>query len=296
LTVLLGIFLFFIRNKPQIQASNFLFCEILIFGAILAYISLYFWTVFNNTPFCNLEIWFFLCGFDISMGAFLAKNFRLYYQLFVSTKLVKMKKMPYVQLFLPIAVLLLIDTIVVIVWQAAFPIHVNQKIVKGREFFPGDDYMVCDSATTISNRPQIQTAFLATLGSVKAIPLIIGVWLSLVVRKAPSDYNESKFLAYAMYNQSFCLIVLLAIWLTIEDQNYNLKYILRSFVILWGITITLIVIFAPKIYFTIFNKIWVTKKSHMTTANSSGNNSVHTKDVEDEELKNNNPKILIETS
>lgn len=48
--------------------------------------------------------------------------------------------------------------------------------------------------------------------------------------------------------------ILLAIWQAIPVESYELAYILRSFVFLWAITITLLSIFVQKIYFTIRGK------------------------------------------
>jgi len=143
---------------------------------------------------------------------------------------------------------------------------------------PAFDFILCGSS---AGSDKVQTAFIATLGSLKAVLLIISVFLSLAVRKQPSEFNESKTIAYAIYNQAFCMICLLAIWQAIPESNYELKYILRSFIILWGTTISLLVIFGRKIYYIIIGKnkaFHTARKSRSMGTSSRGEEKAHSSD------------------
>jgi len=242
--------LVFLRNSPQIKSSSFVFCELILTGGAMVYVSLYFWTIFTFTALCNIQVWLFIFGCDIFLGSLLAKNLRLFYIFRNAMKLKKVKPIQNWQLFILVLILMFIDAIVIIVWEAAF--HINAFRITAVQLQPASDYVLCGSV--LGPTDAYQTAFIATLGSLKAILLIVGVLLSIAVRKQPSEFNESRPIAVAIYNQSFCLICLLAIWLAIDDSNYTLKYILRSFIILWGNSISILVIFGRKIYYISIGK------------------------------------------
>jgi len=256
ITLLLMIVLVFFRNSPQIKSSSFIFCEIIMFGAACVYASMYFWVIFTNTPLCNINVWLFILGMDICLGALLAKNVRLFYIFKNAMKLRKVKPIKNWHLLLMIFAVMFIDAIVIIIWQAAFPIYairISPDVSRRSQ-----DYLLCGSQVladpSVTASDKVQTAFFATLGALKAILLIIAVVLSILVRKQPSEFNESRTIALSIYNISFCLVCILAIWLAIPDNSYTLKYILRSFIVLWGNTITLVCIFGRKFYYIAIGK------------------------------------------
>lgn len=43
----------------------------------MVYTSLYFWSIWTNTFFCNLHLWLMIIGFDIFLGALLVKNYKI---------------------------------------------------------------------------------------------------------------------------------------------------------------------------------------------------------------------------
>jgi len=246
-SLVLIVVLFIWRKKPQIMAASFIYCCVMVIGGIIAYISMYFWVMNTNTVFCNLIPWFICLGFDIMTGALLAKNWRLYVIFSNAMKLRAAKPISNLQLALPLLCLCILDACLIIIWEAAFPIHATVVIVDPLR--PSENYFRC-----LSENYTAWQAFIGLLGALKAVVILFGIWLAIVCRKQPSEFNEAKYIAYALYNQLFCLCILLAIWQAIPVESYELAYILRSFVFLWAITITLLSIFVQKIYFTIRGK------------------------------------------
>lgn len=185
ITLVLMIVLIFIRNAPQIKSSSFVFCELILFGGAMVYASMYFWTIFTYTPLCNIQgtifvifhhhslllfifyfqkliflVWLFIFGIDIFVGSLLAKNIRLFYIFKNAMKLRKVKPIENWQLLLMVIALMAVDAVVIIIWEAAFPIkayRIAQTISK-----PAYDYVLCGSAVT---NDIYQTAFIATLGT-----------------------------------------------------------------------------------------------------------------------------------
>jgi len=229
----------------------------------MIYVSFYFWTVFTYTALCNVQVWLFILGYDIMMGALLVKNMRLAY-IFYNAKKLKAVKVQNWQLLLAIFLLVAIDAVVIIIYEAAFPIKAWRIPVQ--IFKPVYDYVLCG---TYSGSDYIQVAFIGTLGALKAFLILIFVVLSIIIRKQPSEFNESKAIAYAVYNQAFCIICLLVIWLVITDDNYVLKYILRSFIVLWGTSITLIMIFGRKLYYIAIGKNKAFRGARSTASHSN---------------------------
>jgi len=279
--VTLCVFVLFVywRERPQIMAASYVYCCAMLFGGVLAYTSMYFWVVNTTTAWCNLIPWFILLGFDIMTGSLLAKNWRLY-RIFSSSinQMRQRKPINNLQLAIPVIVLCAIDAILIIIWEAVF--HIVAEVIVVDPLRPALNYIRCTSPNYTA-----WTAFIGTLGGLKAVVILVGIWLAIVCRKQPSEFNESKYVAYALYNQLFCICILLAIWQAIPNENYNLAYILRSIVFLWGISLTLISIFAQKIYFTCRGKKDPMKKLLGRTAVSNvqvkgqGNSSDNTSSV-----------------
>jgi len=255
-TLILMIVLIFMRNTPQIKSASFVFCELILLGCASVYASMYFWVIYTLTPLCNLQVWLFIMGLDVALGGLLAKNLRLFYIFKNAMKLRRVKPIENWHLMCVIGVVMAIDAVIIIVWEAAYHVYAVKIIAVPNA--PSQDYTICTSLVNTdvfsTAADTVQTGFFATLGAFKAILLLIGCFLSVAVRKQPSEFNESRTIALAIYNVAFCLVAFLAIWLAIPDSSYSLKYILRSVVVLWGNSITILAIFGRKMYYILIGK------------------------------------------
>merc|ERR1712137_1333896 len=90
--------------------------------------------------------------------------------------------------------------------------------------------------------------FFALLVTYGAFVLFIGVFLSIVTRNVPSMFNESKLLAFSIYNLIFLAIVIIPVFLVVQPYNPFIAWILRTCAILYAFTATLALQFVPPVF------------------------------------------------
>ena len=78
--------------------------------------------------------------------------------------------------------------------------------------------------------------------------LFIGVVLSIVTRKVPSMFNESKLLAISMYNLGFLSVVIIPLVVVLQSLNPFVSWILRTCAVLYSITATMVLLFFPMVF------------------------------------------------
>lgn len=87
------ILLFIWRNKPQMAAAQVHLVALILVGALIAFLSIPFWTNYVNTDFCRAQPWLLLLGLDFFLGPLLIKNFRVY-SLFAAARKLKKQVIP----------------------------------------------------------------------------------------------------------------------------------------------------------------------------------------------------------
>lgn len=250
LTLILMVMLFVWRQKPQILAASFLFCEIICLGSLFSYVSLYFWSIYTNTVFCNLHLWLLIIGFDLFLGALLVKNYKIQ-KIFHAAKRLKQTTIEDSSLFYATLSMLVFDVIVLAVWQIAFPIVVH--LISPDPYRPALSYYRCVTTTrdlTAAFDPGlVESVFVGILGAYKLIQIAGGVVMAYRLRNTPTEFNEARYIGYVLYNLLLSIILHIVTWLAIPRKDYVLAYILRTIIAIWAITFSLLSIFVPKIYF-----------------------------------------------
>jgi len=173
--------------------------------------------------------------------------------LFRTTSSLKITVIPTWQLLLYLGVFLIPDIVILVVWTAAFT--PQALLVTPNRYFLSDWYSVCSSSglTTVVTPTDntIDTAFVAALGAYKGALLLAGMIITFLLRKVPSEFNEAKYIGYAVYNLAFCILLLLIIWRALPISQYFFSAIAREVVILWALFISVAFIFLPKMYFVV---------------------------------------------
>jgi len=80
-----------------------------------------------------------------------------------------------------------------------------------------------------------------------AIVLLIGAIISFLSRKVPSQFNETKILTISIYNIGFLGIVIIPVFIVVNEYNPFIAWILRTLSILYAFTATMLLQFVPKI-------------------------------------------------
>ncbi|XP_072016480.1 gamma-aminobutyric acid type B receptor subunit 2-like [Amphiura filiformis] len=266
------------RKQRFVKMSSPNLNNLIILGSILVYATIFVGGVDSNlvseavvTQFCQLlshlfkkslnmlifpaRVWLLSLGFVLAFGSMFSKTWRVHkIAAFKTPKRVIIKDQ---QLFLIVFVLLLIDVCVLAVWHIIDPMKVNT-----RELYEiSTNYIPCTSYT--QDDPQVpnqrlvpyyeycsckhQIYWLATLYSYKALLLIFGAFLAWETRQVTiSALNDSKLIGISVYN----VIVLCTIGVSVSfviNNDPAILYIFTSCVLLFCTTITLIIVFVPKI-------------------------------------------------
>lgn len=228
------------RTTPQVKSSTLEFCLLILIGAVSAYVSLFFQTLTLNDTFCRLHPWLLVLGLDSIIIPLLIKNVRIYRIFKAAEQLDSNARCLSVGgLFATYFGLLAFVVVVLIVWTAGWtPVAL---IISDDPLRPYYNRYTCTSPSNAD------TVFIGILGAYQAVLLLAGIVLTFLLRKVPSEFNEAKYITYAIYNSFFCLIVLFVIWMAIPSSDFALAFIARSVVLLWAITISVLVIFIPKV-------------------------------------------------
>merc|ERR1712084_209304 len=78
--------------------------------------------------------------------------------------------------------------------------------------------------------------------------LLFGAFLSIVTRNIPSFFNESKLVAISIYNLGILAIVVIPVFLVLQEFNPFAAWIIRTVAILYAFAATLALQFVPKIF------------------------------------------------
>jgi hypothetical protein len=217
------------------RASSFWFLLQMLVGVMMMYLTAVFFVAETSKTMCGLTIWFGCLGFVITFSPLFVKSYRLW-RIFYSTKIRKVT-LPDTELALYVLVIVAIDVVILAVWEAEAPFQPSSfstALVDG-------NVRVTTTCSTANNSFVIASA--AYLGGI----LLCGSILCFLIRNLQDEYNESPYITAAIYNTTFSASVVAAILAVIGDQT-DAAYVMITFGLLWVATVTLVVLFIPKLF------------------------------------------------
>jgi len=170
------------------------------------------------------------------IGCLIIKNYRIF-TIFRNTKSLKTKPIPILNLIAAVGSIVLVDVIILVVMVSGYPLLPTNGNTD--PLTPANDFYYCYNAE--------EDVFTLVFLIYKAIKLAFGIWLSFKLRNVNTNYNETKYIGLATYNLAFCLFVLIVFWRL--NGGILLGYVLKYITIMWGVGVTLFVMFIPKFYF-----------------------------------------------
>ncbi|XP_072016482.1 gamma-aminobutyric acid type B receptor subunit 2-like [Amphiura filiformis] len=238
------------REQRFVKMSSPNLNNLIILGSVLVYATIFVGGLDSNlvslaveAQLCQLRVWLLSLGFVLAFGSMFSKTWRVHkIAAFKTPKRVIIKDQ---QLFLMVFVLLLIDVCVLAVWHIIDPMRVDTRElykiidpqVPNQRLIPYYEYCSCKH----------QIYWLAALYSYKALLLIFGAFLAWETRQVTiSALNDSKLIGISVYN----VIVLCTIGVSVSfviNNDPAILYIFTSCVLIFCTTITLIIVFVPKI-------------------------------------------------
>merc|ERR1719333_1145891 len=170
------------------------------------------------------------------IAALSVKNIRVY-RIF-KYPMTKMKITNF-ELFTLWSILMIPAVLILLVWSI-----VSTPTAKLEEI-NGEEHYVCTTGG-FTGEPGGLVFFFIFVGY-SAIVLVFGAIISILSRKAPSQFNETKLMTISIYNLGFLSVVIIPVFLVVQPFNPFIAWILRTCAILYAFTATMVLQFLPQL-------------------------------------------------
>nr|XP_022908051.1 gamma-aminobutyric acid type B receptor subunit 2 [Onthophagus taurus]XP_022908052.1 gamma-aminobutyric acid type B receptor subunit 2 [Onthophagus taurus] len=235
----------FKMSSPKLNTVAVIGCILVYLAAILLGIDK---SVIKNeyfTKLCTFKVYLLSAGFTLVFGSMFAKTYRVH-RIFTygSANLVKDKILKDKQLIGLIMLLLLIDGIIITFWVYIDPLHRQLKNLT-IEISPINRGVLYQTQVEVCGCNNTKGWFLAIYGY-KGFLLIMGVYMAWETRNVKIQaLNESQYIGICVYSAvSSAIVVFLSNFLS---QDIIISYIATTSSILVSTTITLFLLFLPKL-------------------------------------------------
>ncbi|CAH1727931.1 unnamed protein product [Chironomus riparius] len=238
------------RNQRYIKMSSPHLNNLIIIGCILTYMSVIFLGLDSGlssiTAFpyiCTSRAWLLMAGFSLAFGAMFSKTWRVH-SIFTDLKLNKKVIKDY-QLFMVVGVLLAIDIAIMTTWQVADPFFRMTKQMEPYAHPSLEDVIIVRENEYCQSEQM--NIFVGIIYAYKGMLLIFGAFLAWETRNVSIPaLNDSKHIGMSVYNCVIMCVMGAAIALVLSDQK-DAVFVLISIFIIFCTTMTLILVFVPKI-------------------------------------------------
>jgi len=234
--------------------------EVVIFGTIVIYVSVFVNLGPPNPAKCMSRIWLLSMGFTLFIGSFAAKMYRIQ-KIFIQSGLQRVS-ISTRHLMEVVGALCLIDLCLLLLWTFVENDAVDVVDIQVINF-GGVTQSVCSWGYDVT---------LVVLMLYKCALLIYGLYSCWKTRHVPNDFSENKFILAAMFAIFFCIFVLVPLMVSLQDEAQRIIFLNSG--ILFAITCANLVFVVPKIYALFFQKDQVSSSTvqfHVQdTSSSSG--------------------------
>ncbi|WAR11603.1 Y1760-like protein [Mya arenaria] len=248
------------RDVKVLKAASPVLLRIVLLGAFLLYCPLVVSYFEVSVVTCCLRFWFREIGFSISYGALLLKTWRISVVFRVrSAQRIKISDTDLMKRLL--IIVFIFGTYCAARTMAGMPRVVQGKHASGLKAFQ------CSSDWWDHSAAIAELLF-----------LLWGIRLCIVVRKAPSEFNESRFISWAIYNETLLSLFLNVSMIFLQDPfpaNPDLLYLVIFIHSNLTTTVTLAFLFGSKVYMVLKYRGKNNEVQH-TTMMSKGGGSRHT--------------------
>jgi len=226
-----------ILKYRRLRKASPAFLLLLLVTVIIGYISIYAWFGKPHPVACGFQPW--LLGLPgISMITILSvKNFRIWRIFRFPMQKTKISNLELLLLWM----LVMIPAVVILtIWTI---VSTPSAALEDRD---GRDHYVCITGGFTGAPGGLVFFFIFVAYS--ALVLLVGAFVSILSRNVPSQFNESKLLTVSIYNLGFLSVVVIPVFLVLQQVNPFAAWIIRTCAILYAFTATLTVQFLPIIF------------------------------------------------
>ncbi|XP_054841720.1 gamma-aminobutyric acid type B receptor subunit 2 [Eublepharis macularius] len=251
--IMAGAFLFFnIKNRNQklIKMSSPYMNNLIILGGMLSYASIFLFGLDGSfvsektfETLCTVRTWILTVGYTTAFGAMFAKTWRVH----AIFKNVKMKKkiIKDQKLLVIVGGMLLIDLCILICWQVVDPLRRTEEKYNMEPDPAGRDISILPILEHCENTHM--TIWLGIVYAYKGLLMLFGCFLAWETRNVSIPaLNDSKYIGMSVYNVGIMCIIGAAVSFLTRDQP-NVQFCIVALVIIFCSTITLCLVFVPKL-------------------------------------------------
>ncbi|XP_038051856.1 gamma-aminobutyric acid type B receptor subunit 1-like [Patiria miniata] len=237
------------RKLRVIKMSSPNINNVMLIGGMLAYISIIFLGVDTNIASTDTFVW--MCkaktcclsiGFSLAFGSMFSKTWRVH-KIFTNKTVIKTVVKDQ-RLFGSLATLVVLDVLILILWEALDPLVATERFGAKVIDDENDDIvytpirMMCESSN--------QTYWIGAFYVIDGLLLIFGAFLAWETRKVSIPaLNDSKYIGICVYNVLILSFVGAPVSFILEERNAH--YALVATLIWLATTLTLCVVFVPKV-------------------------------------------------
>ncbi|XP_062986284.1 gamma-aminobutyric acid type B receptor subunit 2 isoform X1 [Elgaria multicarinata webbii] len=255
--IMASAFLFFnIKNRNQklIKMSSPYMNNLIILGGMLSYASIFLFGLDGSfvsektfETLCTVRTWILTVGYTTAFGAMFAKTWRVH----AIFKNVKMKKkiIKDQKLMVIVGGMLLIDLCILICWQVVDPLRRTVEKYNMEPDPAGRDISILPILEHCENTHM--TIWLGIVYAYKGLLMVslmlFGCFLAWETRNVSIPaLNDSKYIGMSVYNVGIMCIIGAAVSFLTRDQP-NVQFCIVALVIIFCSTITLCLVFVPKL-------------------------------------------------
>lgn len=252
-----------IISRRRVRVASPLFLLIIVFSSTVGLISTYSWYGKDHTVACIFRVWLTALAVISMVAALFAKTFRIW-RIFKNVGAVN--RISDLELIILWFIQILPALILVICWTAF-----STPTAKLEEIDDNEHYVCTTGGLTGKPGGIIWFSLIVGYG---ALLLFMGVILTYLIRRVPSEFNEGKLLAVSIYNFTFLCIVIIPVYFVLENVSPFAAWLLRTLAILYGFLATVYLQFIPIIIRLCFDKCGDSLPNSKDTLSGSSSSSV----------------------
>ncbi|XP_072016015.1 gamma-aminobutyric acid type B receptor subunit 2-like [Amphiura filiformis] len=240
------------REKQIVKMSSPRLNNLIVLGGILGFLSIIFLGLDTNLVSkkvtCHMMtvfIWFLALGISLSFGAMFSKTWRVH-RIFTSKIVLKHKGIQDQHLYGQVALLIIVDVIILTIWVIVDPIFYREVDGSPEESPDNDDVLLIPVRISCHGKLNTENYFLGVALIIKCILMIFGAFLAWETRRVHyPGLNDSKWIGMSVYTVVIVSFTGLPVQFFVADPNAN--FALMAIFILFPTTLTLCLVFVPKI-------------------------------------------------
>ncbi|XP_063425861.1 metabotropic glycine receptor-like [Mytilus trossulus] len=252
----------YFRNELAIKTGSPIFLLFMCAGGMLMCSTGFFAYPKALEFLCVIQIWVFHIGFNFMYGALVVKTWRIAV-IFRPTSKLQRINLPDKELLKRFFPMMIFVSVYLLAWSIA------EKGETG----------TLETSSLLKYDVCLSSYWLYAIQCAEVCLLLVGVYICYMVRKAPGHFNESKYITWSIYNGiilgSFLLILTHLIG---HSYGPDLLYLLQGLQIQAFVTITLTLIFIPKLL-ALYKKEDV-KRANDTFATAYASKYIRTNNIE----------------